>query len=72
MITLTVNGRAIECNDGSTLLDAAREAGVYIPTLCYHPRLPSHAVCRMCLVNVNDCARPQPACETKATDGDVV
>lgn len=59
-------------NDGSTLLDAAREAGVYIPTLCYHPRLPCHAVCRMCLVNVNDCARPQPACVTKAKEGDVV
>lgn len=72
MITLTVNGRSVELNDGSTLLDAAREAGVYIPTLCYHPRLPCHAVCRMCLVNVNDCARPQPACVTKAKEGDVV
>lgn len=72
MITLTVNGRSVELNDGSTLLDAAREAGVYIPTLCYHPRLPCHAVCRMCLVNVEGCARPQPACVTKAKDGDVV
>lgn len=72
MIKLTVNGRSVELNEGSTLLDAAREAGVYIPTLCYHPRLPCHAVCRMCLVNVNDCARPQPACVTKANDGDVV
>ena len=59
-------------NEDSTLLDAAKEAGVYIPTLCYHPRLPCHAVCRMCLVNVNDCARPLPACVTKANDGDVV
>lgn len=40
MITLIVNERTVELNDGSTLLDAAREAGVYIPTLCYHPRLP--------------------------------
>jgi len=59
-------------NDGSTLLDAAREAGVYIPTLCYHPRLPCHAVCRLCLVNVQDEARPQPACITKAKEGDIV
>jgi len=72
MIKLTVNGRTVELNDGSTLLDAAREAGVYIPTLCYHPRLPSHAVCRLCLVNVEGDARPQPACKTKAKDGDVV
>jgi len=72
MIKLTVNGRSVELNDGSTLLDAAREAGVYIPTLCHYPRLPSHAVCRMCLVNVDGETRPQPACVTKAKDGDIV
>lgn len=72
MIKLTVNGRSVELSEGSTLLDAAREAGVYIPTLCYHPRLPCHAVCRMCLVNVDGVARPQPACVTKAKEGDVV
>ncbi len=72
MITLTVNGRSVEVDDGSTLLDAAREAGVYIPTLCHHPRLPSHAVCRLCLVNVEGQARPQAACVTKAKDGDRV
>lgn len=72
MIKLTVNGRSVEVNDGLTLLDAAREAGVYIPTLCYYPRLPSHAVCRMCLVDVDGEAKPQPACVTKAKEGDVV
>ena len=72
MIKLTVNGKSVELNDGATLLDAAREAGVYIPTLCYYPRLPSHAVCRMCLVDVNGEAQPQPACVTIAKDGDAV
>lgn len=72
MITLTVNGRAVELKDGSTLLDAAREAGVYIPTLCYYPCLPSHAVCRMCLVEVDGEDKPQPACVTMAKEGDVV
>ena len=72
MITLTVNGRSVEVNDGSTLLDAARESGVHIPTLCHYPRLPSHAVCRLCLVNVDGEARPVPACATKAKDGDSV
>lgn len=72
MITLKVNGRSVEVNDGSTLLDAAREAGVYIPTLCHYPRLPSHAVCSMCLVDVNGEARPQPACDTRAKEGDIV
>lgn len=72
MIKLTVNGRSVEVEDGSTYLDAAREAGVYIPTLCFYPRLPTHAVCRMCLVNVEGQAHPQPACITKARAGDVV
>jgi len=72
MIKLTVNDRPVELNDGLTLLDAAREAGVYIPTLCYYPRLPSHAVCRMCLVDVKGETRPQPACKTIAKEGDVI
>ncbi|MGV8991088.1 MAG: [FeFe] hydrogenase, group A [Thiobacillus sp.] len=72
MIKLTVNGKSVAVNDGSTLLDAAREAGVYIPTLCFHPRLPSHAVCRMCLVNVEGQTHPRPACVTKAEEGDAV
>jgi len=72
MIRLTVNGRSVEVNDGATLLDAAREAGVHVSTLCFHPRLPSHAVCRMCLVDVEGSDKPEPACVTPAKDGDVV
>ena len=72
MITLTINGRSVEVNDDSTLLDAAKQAGVHIPTLCYYPRLPSNAVCRMCLVDVKGEAKPKPACKTKAKEGDVV
>jgi len=72
MIRLTVNGRPVETSDGSTLLDAAREAGIHVPTLCHYPRLPSHAVCRMCLVEVEGQSRPQPACVTHARQGDRV
>ncbi|MGZ5817881.1 MAG: [FeFe] hydrogenase, group A [Burkholderiaceae bacterium] len=72
MITLNVNGKSVEVIDGSTLLDAIREAGVYIPTLCHYPRLPSHAVCRMCLVDVDGQSKPQPACVTMAHEGDIV
>lgn len=72
MIKLTVNGRSVEVNDGSTLLDAAKEIGVYIPTLCHYPRLPSSAVCRMCLVDIKGISQPQPACATKAKEGDIV
>jgi len=41
MITLTINGRQVETNEGMTVLDAAKEADIYIPTLCSHPDLPS-------------------------------
>jgi len=72
MIKLTINGRSVEVEDGSTLLDAAREAGVHIPTLCYYPRLPSHAVCRMCLVEVEGEHKPLPACKAQAKEGAIV
>jgi len=72
MNKLTINGRKVEVDDTATLLDAANKAGVHIPTLCYYPSLPSHAVCRMCLVNVEGESRPVPACVTKVKDGDIV
>ena len=72
MIKLTVNDREVELEEGSTLLDASREAGVYIPTLCHYPRLPCHGVCRICLVDVEGESRPQPACITKARPDDVI
>lgn len=72
MIELTINGRPVELGDGGTLLDAAREAGIHIPTLCHYPGLPSHSVCRMCLVEVEGEQKPQPACTTLAKQGDIV
>lgn len=71
-VKLTVNGRAVEVGAGASLLDAARAAGVHIPTLCHYPRLPANAVCRLCLVEVAGQDRPQPACATKAREGDEV
>ncbi len=72
MIKLTVNGIPVEVDEGATYLDAANKAGVHIPTLCYHPRFRSHAVCRMCLVHVAGSSRPQAACIGKADEGDRV
>lgn len=72
MISLTLNGRPVDVQEGSTYLDAARAAGVHIPTLCYYPRLPTHAVCRMCLVHVAGQSQWLPACITQARAGDVV
>jgi NADH-quinone oxidoreductase subunit G len=72
MIQLSVNGRRVELEEGASLLDAAKAAGVHVPTLCFHPALPPHAVCRMCLVEVAGRPNPEPACRTLARNGDVV
>lgn len=71
-LRLTVNGHTVEVESGTTLLEAARQAGVHIPTLCHHPNLPARAVCRMCLVDVVGERKPQAACAAMAKDGDVV
>ncbi|MEJ5348077.1 MAG: molybdopterin-dependent oxidoreductase [Desulfosoma sp.] len=49
-ITLKINGQEVQVEEGATILDAAKKAGVYIPTLCYHPYLPLEEACRICVV----------------------
>ena len=49
-ISLTIDGKQVEVDKGFTVLEAARQAGVYIPTLCYHPSLQPYGGCRMCIV----------------------
>jgi predicted molibdopterin-dependent oxidoreductase YjgC len=50
MIHVEVNGKNLEVRRGTRLLDACTAAGIFIPTLCYHPALPGFAGCRLCLV----------------------
>ena len=49
-ITLTIDGRQVTAPAGATILEAAAQAGIYIPTLCYDERLKAYGACRMCLV----------------------
>ena len=72
MIILSINGRQVELENGASLLDAARAAGVHVSTLCHYPGLPAYSVCRMCLVEVEGDQSPKPACSTLAKDGDIV
>ncbi len=51
-VTLRIDDRDIETEDGKTLLEAARDAGIYIPTLCHHPALAPTGACRLCSVEV--------------------
>jgi formate dehydrogenase major subunit len=69
---LTLNGTSIAFEPGATILDAARAAGVEIPTLCWYPQLPNVANCRICLVSVEGQPKLLPACNTPAAEGMVV
>ena len=71
-IAFTLNGRKVETEQGSTILEAAGEHGVKIPTLCYDSRLKPTAACRLCLVEVENARGPMPACTTPVTEGMVV
>jgi len=71
-INLTINNKSITTPDGSTILDAARSAGIEIPTLCHHPDLKDVGACRMCVVSVERARGLQTACTTPASEGMVV
>ena len=69
-ITFTIDGVQIEAEAGQTIMEAADDAGVYIPRLCAHPDLKPYGSCRVCTVMVN--GRPQAACTQPAASGIVV
>ena len=72
MPSLTVDGRSLTASEDQTILDAARAAGIEIPTLCWYPKLPIVGNCRVCLVSVAGQSKLIPACATKVADGMVV
>ncbi|MFV0318572.1 MAG: NADH-quinone oxidoreductase subunit NuoG, partial [Microthrixaceae bacterium] len=63
-VSITVNGESITVQDGELLIDACERNGTYIPRFCYHPRMTSVGMCRMCLVEVDSGRGPalQPSC----------
>ncbi|MCI0508313.1 MAG: NADH-quinone oxidoreductase subunit NuoG [Gammaproteobacteria bacterium] len=69
MANIEIDGKKIEARDGAMVIEAADEAGIYIPRFCYHKKLSIAANCRMCLVEVEKAAKPLPACATPVTDG---
>ncbi len=64
LIALTINGRTVRAPTGATILAAARDAEIDIPTLCYHPSLTANGVCRLCVVEVVGARTLQPSCVT--------
>lgn len=69
MIEIEIDGKQLEVADGSTIIEAADAAGIYIPRFCYHKKLSVAANCRMCLVEVEKAPKPMPACATPVTHG---
>ncbi|MDR1888808.1 MAG: NADH-quinone oxidoreductase subunit NuoG [Zoogloeaceae bacterium] len=69
MLEIELNGKKAQVPDGSTVMDAAQQMGVYIPHFCYHKKLSIAANCRMCLVQVEKAPKPLPACATPVTNG---
>lgn len=69
MINLTVNNKAVSVPDGATILDAAKELNIYIPTLCYLEDMHKIGSCRICVVEVEGAKTLQASCVTPATEG---
>jgi predicted molibdopterin-dependent oxidoreductase YjgC len=71
-VELSINSKNIGAPEGSTILEAARLAGIYIPTLCHHPDLVNVGACRLCVVSVERARTLQTACTTPVAAGMVV
>jgi len=69
MVEIEIDGNKVEVTEGSTVMVAANQIGIYIPHFCYHKKLSIAANCRMCLVEVEKAPKPLPACATPVTAG---
>ncbi|MGA9837822.1 MAG: 2Fe-2S iron-sulfur cluster-binding protein, partial [Gemmatimonadaceae bacterium] len=72
LINLTIEGRTVAVPAGTSILEAAKAAGILVPHYCYHPGLPVAGVCRMCLVEVEKAPKLAPSCATAVAEGQVV
>ncbi len=72
LVNVTIDGTTVAVPKGTTIIEAAKQVGILVPHYCYHPSLPSPAVCRMCLVEVEKAPKLMPACVTAVAEGQVV
>ncbi|HNR01039.1 MAG TPA: 2Fe-2S iron-sulfur cluster-binding protein [Anaerolineaceae bacterium] len=72
MVTVTIDGKALEIPEGTTVLRAAQSAGIDIPTLCDHPHLTPYGGCRLCLVEVEGYRTLQPSCTLPVSNNMVI
>ncbi|UJP06236.1 MAG: NADH-quinone oxidoreductase subunit NuoG [Nitrosomonas sp.] len=69
MVNIEIDGKQVAVPKGGTIMDGAKQLGVYIPHFCYHKKLSIAANCRMCLVQVEKAPKPLPACATPVMEG---
>lgn len=69
MVQIEIDGTGAEVQPGTTLLQAVRSLGGYVPTLCFDERLESFGACRVCMVGVEGAPGPVAACTTPCRDG---
>lgn len=72
LVKVTINGKEVEAEKGSVLIDVCRENAESIPSFCYYKDLEPQASCRMCLVRIEKMPKLQTSCTIKVTDGMVV
>ena len=72
LITITINGKEVETKEGNTILQAAKQEGIYIPNLCYLEGVHQYGGCRLCMVEVEGARTLMASCMTKVSDGMVV
>jgi len=72
LTSLSIDGQAVSVPPGTTILKAALQAGIDVPTICYHDHCTANALCRMCVVEVEGARVLAPACVAKVSEGMIV
>jgi len=72
MLKVTIDGKEFQARPEQTILEVARENGIYIPTLCYHSKLNIIKSCRLCIVEVEGAELPMASCATPVINGMVI
>ena len=72
MVNLTINGKAVQAPEGSTILEAARSANINIPTLCYDKAVEVYGACGLCVVEAEGIPKLLRSCSAKVSEGMVI
>jgi NADH-quinone oxidoreductase chain G len=71
-VSLTIDGKPVTAPTGALLIEAAKQAGIEIPSFCYYPGMALQGACRMCVVSIEKMGKLQTACTTTVANGMIV